>query len=491
MEDILNKLSNDFEKLSHNETQQFSNELRRNCYSFMKLSEYRKVSALNIYNCLIKEHFDCLKGEKIYIKNILKDDDFQELRDSLKMIFEQILPTEISKSIYGNGIVSDFDLYHNFSPKQLDYDGRTKEEIDLLKKSRYSLKKWVTRLYQGVIKNFPLEYEPFIEKELKTPDVEKAIENTSNSAKNYVEKKQPSEQVEENYDEDEEKIQPSRKLEKEFAVELNENDDNMTLPLSTKDDTTLQKQLSDITKNNKDSNEYFGTSTQMITNLFGRLEITENNLKLCDPMCGKGNILDYFGNNIIGCERNHFTSFEGYDIQYPNLILTDEEIVEPCEVDRKVDFLTDEELFNKLSNPENNYVVITNPPHSLLNAVINRLLDLHIPFITLIPFYALHYNSLRRLFEERPNSFVIQNDPNWKFDIDDGSHKKIAFGSVWVVCNSNDKATFKLLDNFYYFSFVPYEMPKTQLKMKKAKKARKVVESESESDSEEDDECFN
>lgn len=484
---ILDGLTKEFQKLNTNDKEKnekldgFSTELQENCYKFMRLSDVRKKCAENIYNIFIKEHVEMLPKENaLYIKDILIDKKFAELRESLKVIFEQLLSTNIETSLYGLGIISDFDLLHNFNKIKGEKMGYDDTQIKQLIKSKSNLKKYINRgLVKGVIENFPLEYEFEKEEPVVTPDVKQASQQLSTSAKkafnteqeekekevepiklDYNEEKQPVDEKESeaNNNDDNKEVVKKRKtiprpkdkpkdlftaikemgddVEDEGEDEADEDEDEE--PNQSQHPNPIARHMNDISHSKNKTNQYFGTTTELLDNLHNNLDliIDPADFILCDPMCGKANILKYFA------QKYKFHSIHGFDLFYPHVHFMNN--LWTTYTGKFYDFLEDKNVEQVLSSTDKK-IIITNTPFSPLNQFIERLLYFEdISFITIVPIYTLAYKSLKKLFAIRPNSFVISNGKRRNFELHDGNLKGVPFVNVWVVSNSNTTPAFKI-----------------------------------------------
>jgi hypothetical protein len=137
-------------------------------------------------------------------------------------------------------------------------------------------------------------------------------------------------------------------------------------------------------KENKDKNQYFGTTVTILDVFWNNIKFVANtkDVTIYDPMCGKSAaMVSYF------TAKDCFKHVYGTDLYYG---------------DTRIDFLT----LKKEQLPTNT-AIITNTPFCPLNVFINHLLDLDVPFATIVPFYAVNYKSMRRLFTERSKQTLL------------------------------------------------------------------------------------
>ncbi len=147
---------------------EFSEEAKAKCADLMYYARSGVIGARDLYKMLI------LSG---HLKDSMDYDDI--VQDSLFMIMlkdnlAKSLETDPSKSLYGNGMISEYDLYWkvdtdvqllvHFKNKNINI---TADQMVMLKKARKDLKRLVTETRDNVVMNFEVTNTPLTKQQTK------------------------------------------------------------------------------------------------------------------------------------------------------------------------------------------------------------------------------------------------------------------------------------------------------------------------------------
>jgi hypothetical protein len=334
-------------------------------------------------------------------------------------------------SKYGCNIVSDYDLCKNlqtdanFNQKMdLLHVSRTSDTYSRLKKNRTNIRRFINKLFEIVVLAFELP---------ETPDPNDKSSLNSKAGRPKGSKNPPRPEI--SQEELAKSTSESVKLlgEQNVIRQINMDDGSSDLSLNErlksakisenpKADGSSSVWSSLAKKNPKNSQLYETPDSclEVLTTYFSDALFNYQHKKVWDCCCGKNQKIVKFLTSSLD-----FTKACGSDLNFG----------EP-----KIDIFTctDEYIIKNGID-----LIITNTPWIGIAKYLERLDTLDIPFITLIPTWALQYNSVRRIMLKRTCKIIFAGFH--KFTDENNVEKSFPFGQVWLVVADfhwNDKVPY-------------------------------------------------